>query len=322
MDIVVLDGHGLNPGDLSWDGFKKLCSGGDISIYDRTLPEQVVSRIGNSEVVFTNKTVLTDEIFAACPSLRYVGILATGFNVVDTESASRRGIAVTNIPGYSTNAVVQHLFALIFERTNRVHVHNESVMNGEWVSSPDFCYWKTPLAEIAGKTLGIFGFGSIGMKAAAVALAFGMNVSAYTRTPAKIADSGLNVKAVSLEELFSESDFITLHAPLTNETRCVVNSSTLSKMKPGAMLINTARGPLVDEKAVREALDSGVLGCYAADVISVEPMSADNPLLGAPNCILTPHIAWAPRETRERLMGIAVSNLEAFIRGERLNRIV
>lgn len=322
MDIVVLDGYALNPGDLSWDGLKKIGGCGNLRIYDRTPPDQVVPRIGNAEIVFTNKTVLTDEIFAACPSLRYVGILATGFNVVDTESAARRGIAVTNVPGYSTSAVVQHLFALIFEWTNQIHIHSESVMKGEWVASPDFCYWKTPLMEISGKTLGIFGFGSIGQKAAGVALAFGMNVSVCTRSVEKIEKSGLNVKPVSLETLFSDSDFITLHAPLTNETRFVVNSGTLAKVKPGAMLINTARGPLVDENAVREALDSGRLGCYAADVISSEPMAADNPLLGAPNCILTPHIAWAPKETRNRLARIAVSNLEAFFRGEKLNRIV
>lgn len=321
MNVVVLDGYGLNPGDLSWDELQK-AGGGSITVYDRTSPADVVSRIGDAEIVFTNKTVLTDDIFAACPALRYVGVLATGYNVVDTDAAARRGVAVTNVPGYSTEAVVQHLFALIFERTNAIHLHNESVQKGEWVSSPDFCYWKTPLTEIAGKTLGVFGFGSIGQKAAAAALAFGMNVSVFTRSPEKIQRSGLDVKPVSFTELLATSDFITLHAPLTDKTRFIINAESLAGVKPGAMLINTARGSLVDEKAVREALDSGRLACYAADVISTEPMAADNPLLGAPNCILTPHIAWAPKETRIRLLKIAAENLSAFVRGETRNRIV
>lgn len=322
MNVVVLDGHGVNPGDLTWDDIRAGCGGGNVTVYDRTQPEETAQRIGQAEAVLTNKTALTEEVFARCPSLRYAGVLATGYNVVDIEAADRRGIAVTNVPGYSTSAVVQHLFALIFERTNAVRIHSESVHRGEWTACPDFCYWKTPLTEVAGKTLGIFGFGAIGQRVAAAALAFGMRVLVFTRTVEKIRSSGLDVRAAGWQEWLSSSDFLTLHAPLTKETEHIIDAAALSAMKPGAMLINTARGPLVDEYAVRQALDSGRLGAYAADVLSAEPPSGGNPLIGAPNCILTPHIAWAPEETRVRLLQIAGENLAAFLRGERRNRIV
>ena len=322
MDIAILDGHAVNPGDLSWEEIERQAGDGRLTVHERTAPEDAARHIGEAAIALTNKTALTDEIFAACPALRYVGVLATGYNVVDTEAAARRGIAVTNVPGYSTGAVVQHLFALIFERTNAVHIHSESVMRGEWAASPDFCYWKAPLSEIEGKTLGIFGFGAIGQRVAAVGISFGMRVVAFTRTASKVAASGLDVKAVTLDALFEESDFLTLHAPLNKETRHVVNERALSLMKPGAMLVNTARGALVDEAAARAALDAGKLACYAADVSLEEPMSASSPLLGAPNCIITPHIAWAPKETRNRLIRIAGENIAAFLRGESLNRIV
>ena len=304
MNVVVLDGHGVNPGDLTWDDIRAGCGGGNVTVYDRTQPEETAQRIGQAEAVLTNKSALTEDVFARCPSLRYAGVLATGFNVVDIEAAGRRGIAVTNVPGYSTSAVVQHLFALIFERTNAVRIHSESVHRGEWTACPDF------------------GFGAIGQRVAAAALAFGMRVLVFTRTVEKIRSSGLDVRAAGWQEWLSSSDFLTLHAPLTKETEHIIDAAALSAMKPGAMLINTARGPLVDEYAVRQALDSGRLGAYAADVLSAEPPSGGNPLIGAPNCILTPHIAWAPEETRVRLLQIAGENLAAFLRGERRNRIV
>ena len=322
MDIVILDGHAVNPGDVSWAPLEKFAEGGSFTVYEKTAVEEAAARIGGASVMFTNKATVTDEVFAACPALRYIGILATGFNTVDTEAAARRGIAVTNVPDYSAGAVAQHIFALILEKTNVVHIHSESVMRGEWVASPYFAYWKTSLTELQGKTFGTFGFGSIGQKVAAVALAFGMKVIAYTRTASRIAQSGLDVKSVTLDELFAQADFLAINAPLNKESFHAVNERTLALMKPSAMLVNTARGPLVDEKAVRAALDAGRLACYAADVIEEEPMAADSPLLGAPNCILTPHIAWAPKETRSRLIEIAAENFAAFLRGERLNRIV
>ena len=322
MNIVVLDGYTLNPGDLSWDEIKACAEGGSFTVYDRSAESEVVERIGDAEAVFVNKVPLSDEVFAACPNLKYVGVLATGYNVVDIEAASKRGIAVTNTPSYGTESVVQHVFALILERTNAIHIHNESVQKGEWISCPDFCYMKAPIFELAGKTFGIFGYGAIGQKVAAVAIAFGMKVEIYTQPELKDSENTLGVKVVSLEKLFEDSDFLTLHSPLTKETRHVVNAQTLALMKPSAMIINAARGPLVDEKAIRSALDAGKLGAYAADVIEDEPMKADNPLLGAPNCIITPHIAWIAKEARARLMTIAANNLAAFLRGESLNRIV
>ncbi len=322
MDIVILDGYTINPGDLSWDEIKEQAKGGNFTVYDRSPANAAAERIGNADVVLLSKVPITEDIFVACPNIRYVGVLATGYNIVDTEAASKRGIAVTNIPGYSTDAVVQHVFSLIFERTNAVHIHNESVQKGEWISCPDFCYWKMPISEVAGKTLGILGFGAIGQKIANVALAFGMKVLVSTRTSSKVAESSINVESVSIEKLFEQSDFLTLHAPLTSETKHIVNERALSLMKPTAMLINTARGPLVDEAAVRKALEAGKLGFYAADVISEEPMKADNLLLGAPNCIITPHVAWVAEEARRRLITIAADNIAAFTRGEKLNRVV
>ena len=311
MRLVILDGHADNPGDLSWDDFKAFA---DVTVYPRTAQCDVVSRVADAEVVFINKVVITEEILGALPNLRYIGVCATGYNVVDIEACRKRGIIVTNIPAYSTNAVAQHVFALITYFTNHVALHNESVHKGEWISSPDFVYWKSPLTELAGKTLGILGYGSIGSKVAEIARAFGMNVICNTRTPKPDMP-----EHVTKEELFSRSDFLTLHAPLTNQTQNIINSASLSLMKKSAILINTARGGFVVEEELVAALRDGTIAGYAADVILHEPMDKDCPLLGCPNCVLTPHIAWAPKETRQRLMEIALENFRAWISGKPVN---
>lgn len=316
MEIVILSGREKDFCGPAWDELKRECK--PFAIYGRTSASEAAERIGGAEIVFMNAyTDLTGGILAACPNLRFVGVLGTGYNTVDIEAARRRGIAVTNVPGYSSPSVAQHLFALMLERTNSVCAYSESVRKGEWMDSRS-----KPVVEVSGKTLGVLGFGSIGQRAAAVAVALGMKVSVFTRTASRAEKSPLGVKIVSLDELFRESDFLTLHAPLSEETRHIVNARTLAMMKTGAMIINTARGGLVDEAAVRAALESGQLGCYAADVVSEEPIKPGNPLLGAPNCIITPHVAWSSIESRRRLFEIAAENLKAFLRGERLNRIV
>ena len=315
MKIVILDGNALNPGDLSWKGFESL---GDVTLYDRTPADLVVSRIGDAEILITNKVNITKEIINQCPNLKYIGVLATGYNIIDTKAAAEKSIVVTNIPSYSTSAVAQAVFSYILEFANGVHTHNQSVQKGDWCKSKDFCYWTHSLIEIAGKTLGIIGYGSIGQQVAKIASAFGMKVLAYSRTASKIQEPA---KSVSLEVLLSNSDFISLHAPLTPETTNLINEKTLQLIKDGAMLINTARGPLVDEKAVKNALESGKLGCFAADVLSSEPMSKDCPLLGCENTIITPHVAWAGYETRQRLMNIAVNNLKSFLDGNIQNQV-
>lgn len=313
MKIVVLDGYAANPGDLSWDIFKDIA---ELTIYDRTPPEKVAERIGNADGIFINKIDITKEIIAQCPNLKYVGVMATGYNGVDTKAAREAGITVTNIPAYSTDSVAQHTFALILNFTNHVEEHSISVQNGDWVKCPDFCYWKSPLTELTGKTLGIFGFGSIGQKVASIAHAFGMNVLIHVHSPKSFTG---NEKAVSKEELFKNSDFITLHSPLTTETTNLINKDSLSLMKKTAYVINTARGGLVNEKDLREVLDEGKIAGYAADSVAQEPMNKDSPLLGAKNCVLTPHVAWAPFETRERLFKITIENLKAFISGKSIN---
>lgn len=329
MKIVILDGHALNPGDLSWQGFEKL---GDVTCYPRTPDEKIVERIGDAEILIVNKKTIDGSIMDKCPALRYIGVLATGYNIIDTEAARKRNITVTNIPSYSTAAVSQAVFAFLLEFANGVHEHNQSVMSGGWCKAQDFCYWTHPMTELNGKTLGIAGFGSIGQQVAKTALCFGMNVIAFTRSAEKIAsfnekyrtlkdDGALPVKPVTKDELFMQSDFLTLHCPLTEQTKSLVNAQTLSLMKPEAVLINTSRGPVVDEFAVRKALDENKLGGFACDVISAEPMRADNVLLGAPRCIITPHVAWAAHETRQRLMDIAVSNLKAFLDGKPQNTV-
>ncbi len=311
MKLKILDGHADNPGDLSWDSFSKLA---DITVYDRTEQSEVVDRIKDAEAVFINKVVITEEILSQLPNLKYIGVCATGYNVVDTEACKKRGIIVTNIPAYSTNAVAQHVFSFITNFSNHVALHNDSVHKGEWITSPDFVYWKEPLIELSGKTLGIFGYGSIGSKVAEIGKAFGMNVICCTRTPKHEMP-----EAVSREELFKRSDFLTLHAPLTDQTKNMINKESLALMKKSAYLINTARGGFVIEQDLADCLKSGGIAGYAADVIVHEPMNKDCPLLDCPNCVLTPHIAWAPKETRQRLLDIALENFKAWINGNPIN---
>lgn len=311
MKLTVLDGHALNPGDLSWDSFKKFAS---VTVYERTSPDSVIDRIGDSDAVLLNKIAITSDILKKCPKLKYIGILATGYNVVDVKAAGELGVTVTNVPSYSTMSVAQHVFAFITTFTNHIQLHSDGVMKGKWAACPDFCYWDAPLTELAGKTLGIFGYGHIGERVARIGQAFGMNVICC---PHHIKDG--MPSPVSRDELFRTADFLTLHAPLTPETTEVVNEHTLSLMKNTAYVINTARGALVNERDIRAALDSGKIAGYACDVLTNEPMKNDCPLLGAPNCLITPHIAWAPKETRIRLMDIALKNIECFLNGRAQN---
>ena len=324
MKIVILDGNALNPGDLSYDVFKEF---GEVTFYPRTPAELTLERIRDADFVFLNKVNLTYEILKECKNLKYIGVFATGYNVIDIEAAKNLGITVTNIPAYSTMAVAQAVFALIMEFTNGVHSHNESVMNGDWIKSPDFCYWTHPLSELYGKTIGLIGFGSIGQRVAKIASSFGMNVIVNTRSESKIDEYNKkvledeHVKSVSLDSLLETSDIISLHCPLTKENEKLINSSSLKKKKKGALLVNTARGALIDEYAVKEALDNGTLSGFAADVLTCEPMAKDCPLFKNPKCVITPHIAWAAKETRERLLSIAVENLRSFLNGKTINRV-
>ena len=313
MKIVVLDGYALNPGDLSWQGFEEL---GEVTVYDRTSytdKQEIIERIGDAEAILTNKTPITADVLKACPQLTYIGVLATGYNVVDLAAAKEQGITVTNIPSYSTNAVAQATFALLLEVTNQVGHHNRSVHQGDWQTSKDFSYWQTPLMELAGKTIGLIGYGAIAQAVATIAHAFQLKVIYFNHRP-KPAQATW-AKQVSLPELYQEADIISLHVPQFPETEKMIDRTALAQMKPSAILINTSRGGLIDEAAVAEALQTGQIAALAADVVSKEPIAADNPLLQAPNCYLTPHIAWAPVETRRRLMGIAVANLSGFNAG-------
>ncbi len=311
MKITILDGNALNPGDLSWSPVEKL---GTLQVFPRTSPEDVVSRIGDSDAVLLNKVCITEDIIAQCKNLKYIGVQATGYNVIDIEACRKRNITVTNVPSYSTNGVAQLVFAFMTEFASGTMLHSDSVMNGDWTRAKDFCYWKKTPIELDGKTLGIFGYGSIGSRVAQIGKAFGMKVIVCTRTPKADIEN-----PVDISTLFNESDFLTLHAPLTEKTKEVVNKSTLSLMKKTAYLINTARGPLINENDVRDALDRELIAGYAADVVCEEPMNASNPLLGAKNCIITPHIAWAATETRQRLLNIVADNLKCFILGKNKN---
>ena len=304
MKITILDGNALNPGDLSWAPIEKL---GELVVYPRTPASQVVERIGDSDAILLNKISITEDILSKCPNLKYIGVQATGYNVIDLDACRKHSVTVTNVPSYSTAGVAQLVFAFISEFACSTRLHSDSVMSGDWCAAKDFCYWKVPLMELEGKTLGIFGYGSIGSRVARIAEAYGMKVIACTRTPKKEIQN-----PVDFETLLKTSDFISLHAPLTESTKQIINETTLKLMKKSAYLINTARGPLVDEKAVRAALDSGKIAGYACDVVSEEPMKKDNPLLGAPNCLITPHIAWAATETRQRLLNIVAENIKAF----------
>lgn len=314
MKIVILDGYTENPGDLSWSGFEVL---GDTVVYDRTPGDQIIARIGDADAVITNKTPLSEEVFTACPSVKYVGMLSTGYNVVDVAAAARHGIPVCNIPTYGTTAVAQMVMALLLEICHHAADHSAAVKAGEWTNNQDWCFWKSPLIELAGKTMGILGFGRIGQAAGKLAAAFGMKVLAYDAYPS---EAGKEIaEYVELDELFARSDVISLHCPLFEETKRIINRENIAKMKDGVILLNTSRGPLVDEKALAEALKSGKVYAAGLDVVSTEPIRADNPLLGCENAILTPHIAWAPKESRQRLMDVAVENLAAFISGETQN---
>lgn len=317
MKIVVLDGYALNPGDLSWSAFEQLAP---LTVYDATLPEETVARIGDADLVITNKTLLTREVFDACPGIRYVGVLATGYNVVDLAAATEHRVCVTNVPAYSTMAVAQMVFALLLEICHHVGHHNHVVHEGKWTNSPTFAFWDYPLIELDGKTMGIVGMGNIGRQVARIASAYGMRVLAYDHHAGrKHPPEGGSF--ATLEDVLRQSDVVTLHCPLTVENAGMINRDTIATMKDGAILINTARGPLINEADVRDALTSGKLGAVGVDVVSAEPIHADNPLLDAPNCIITPHIAWAPTEARTRLMHIAADNLAQFLAGNEVNRV-
>lgn len=314
MKIIVLDGYAENPGDLSWDALGAL---GELTVYDRTAPEDVIARIGDGEIVFTNKTVLTAEVFAACPNIRLVSVLATGYNIVDCAAARERGILVCNVPGYSTAAVAQMTFALLLELCHHVGHHSDAVHAGRWTNNSDFCFWDYPLVELDGKTLGIIGFGSIGKAVGRIARAMGMRVLSTGSRPT---DEGRAIADyVALDELLRESDVISLHCPLFPETTGLMNRENIAKMKDGAMLLNTSRGGVLVEQDVTDALNSGKLAGAAMDVVSVEPIREENPLLHAKNCVLTPHIAWAPKEARQRIMNISAENVTAFLAGKPVN---
>ncbi|NDL66940.1 D-2-hydroxyacid dehydrogenase [Anaerotalea alkaliphila] len=316
MKTVVLDGYTLNPGDLSWEGLQAL---GDLEVHDRTPADRILERIGDAEAVYTNKTPLTRETLESCPNLRFIGVLATGYNVVDVEAAKTLGIPIANVPTYGTNAVAQFVFALLLELAHHVGHHSDTVLKEErWTRSLDFCYWDHPLMELDGKTMGIVGLGRIGTRTARIAQAFGMQVLVYARRPDPSMESD-TLRFVDLETLYGESDVISLHVPLTKETEGMVNRESISRMKTGVLLVNTSRGALVVEEDLAAALKEGKVGGAALDVVSSEPVQADNPLLQAPNILITPHIAWAPKEARQRLMDVAVDNLRAFQAGNPIN---
>ncbi len=310
MRIIVLDGYTLNPGDLSWAGLEAL---GDCTIHDRTSPEKTLARSGGAEILLTNKTVLTRETIEALPALRYIGVLATGHNVVDVDAARERHIPVTNVPTYGTRSVAQMVFAHVLNLTQQVAHHARTVRDGTWSRSEDFCYWDDPLEELEGKAMGIVGYGRIGKSTAQLALAFGMHV--FVHDPVTPDNLPVGITAVDLDTLFRESDIVSLHCPLTDENAGFVNDRMLAAMKPTAFLVNTSRGPLIDEPALAGALNAGRIAGAGLDVLSVEPPAEDNPLLSAANCHITPHIAWATRSARSRLLAAAVDNVRAFLEG-------
>jgi len=314
MKIVVLDGYAANPGDLSWEGMQAL---GELTVYERTAPEEVTERCKDADIVLTNKVILSAPVMKQLPQLKYIGVLATGYNVVDTKAARKQGVVVTNIPAYSTDSVAQLTFAHILNITNRVGHYASQNREGRWSSNPDFVYWDTPLIELNGKTLGIVGLGNIGMKVATIARQFGMDV--FAMTSKNSSDLPAGIQKTTFEGLLAVSDVLSLHCPLTEQTRHLIDAKALKKMKPGAILINTGRGPLVDEQAVANALQRGQLLGYGADVMSQEPPLADNPLLQCANAFLTPHIAWATFEARQRLQQIAIDNVQAFLKGKPIN---
>ena len=316
MKIIVLDGYGLNPGDLSWSGMEAL---GELTVYDRTSPSELLERSADAEVLITNKTLITAEDMSALPQLKYIGVLATGYNVVDIDAAKSHGIVVTNIPAYSTSSVAQMVFAHLLNITQRVGYYADENKQGRWTKSADFCYWDTPLMELDGKKMGIVGFGNIGQATARIAQAFGMEVCVVTSKEQSSLPAGM--KKMKLDELFTSCDVVSLHCPLTPTTKEMVNANRLKLMKPQAILINTGRGPLINEQDLADALNEGRIAGAGLDVLSVEPSQKDNPLLSAKNCFITPHIAWATKEARIRLMNIAVENLKAYQEGHIINNV-
>jgi glycerate dehydrogenase len=315
MKIVVLDGYTLNPGDISWDGLKQC---GDVTIYDRTPAEKIVERAAGAEIVYTNKTPMNREVIDQLPALKYIGVLATGYNIVDTEAAKEKGITVTNVPGYGTGAVAQMTFALLLELCHHVQYHSDSVMQGGWSQSVDFCFWDYPLVELAGKTMGIIGFGNIGRKVADIATAFGMHIIGNDNFKTDQSHRS-NFQWADVNQLLAQSDVVSIHCPLFPETKGLINKESLKLMKNSAFLLNTSRGPVIVDEDLAEALNSGTIAGAGIDVLSVEPPTNDNPLFSAKNCIITPHIAWATKEARIRLMDITVNNLSAFINGNPVN---
>jgi len=317
MKIVILDGYTENPGDLSWDSLKSL---GELTVYDRTSLTDVreaIARIGDAESVITNKTPLTREVLDACPAIKYIGVLATGYNVVDVEAAKAKGILVCNIPAYGTEAVAQFAIALLLEICHHVAHHSDAVHSGRWESCPDFCFWDYPLIELAGKTMGIIGFGRIGQATGRIAKALGMKVIAYDE---HVTDSGRELaEYLDLDALYSRSDVISLHCPLFPSTQGIINRDSIARMKDGVILLNNSRGPLIVEQDLADALNSGKVYAAGLDVASSEPIAGDNPLLKAKNCLITPHISWASKESRQRLMDIAVGNLRAYMEGAPVN---
>ena len=313
MKIVVLDGYTLNPGDLSWEAFNRL---GETAVYDRTPVEEIASRIGDAEAVLVNKAPLTRETLAACSNIRFIGVLATGYNVVDVAAARERGIPVCNVPAYGTAAVAQHAIAMLLEITTRVSLHSDAVHAGRWAGSIDWCFWDAPLIELEWKTMGIIGYGRIGRRTGEIARALGMRVLAYKKNAAETQGTEA---LVDLPCLFAESDVISLHCPLLPGTKGMINKNTIAQMKTGVIILNNSRGPLVVDADLAEALNSGKVYAAGLDVISEEPILPDNPLLTAKNCFITPHISWAPKETRQRLMDIAVENLRRWIAGDPVN---
>ena len=316
MKIVILDGFSANPGDLSW---RELEDMGELTVYERTSPEDTVARAAEAEIVLTNKVVISREVIAQLPLLKYIGVLATGYNVVDIQAAHERGIIVTNVPAYSTESVAQMVFAHLLNVTNRTDHYATENRSGRWTRNKDFCYWDYPHMELAGKTFGIVGLGHIGRRVAEIALAFGMKVKALTSKSADALPAGIG--KATIEELLSTSDVISLHCPLTDTTRHLINNETLRLIKPSAILINTGRGPLVDDQAVASALAKGQLAAFCADVLTEEPPKADNPLLAQPNAFFTPHIAWASTEARIRLLQVVTYNVKAFLNGKPQNSI-
>jgi glycerate dehydrogenase len=315
MKIVVLDGYTLNPGDLSWD---KLFNLGEVVLHDRTPADKIKERSLDAEVLITNKTPLTEETINDLPHLKYIGVLATGYNIVDTSAAKRRNIIVTNVPAYSTMSVAQLTFALLLELCHHVQKHSDSVMEGKWAESVDFSNWDFPLIELSGKTLGIIGFGNIGKKVADIATVFGMNIIAASRHETDQSER-INFRWAEINEVLAQADIVSIHCPLLPETKGLINADSLKRMKRSAFLLNTSRGPVVVEPDLADALNNGIIACAAIDVLSIEPPLKDNPLFNAKNCLITPHIAWATKEARGRLMDIAVNNLAAFINGKRVN---